>query len=226
MLTVNQVGSDTMQRVITDSRNDVMGKDDFLKLLVTQLNYQDPLDPMDNQEFSAQLAQFSALEQLHNVNANLENGLKTDASLERILDRVLSASFIGREIKAYGTQITLTSGRSDAIEFDLTDRAAHVVIDIGDASGNAVATLELGDRRSGHHEFSWDGKDHFGNIVPDGIYTYTVRAVDVEGSQVPVASYITGEVQGVSYQKEGQAVLIIEGRKVPLDQVLEVRKVD
>ena len=104
----------------------ILGKDDFLNLLVTQLQHQDPLNPADSTEFTAQLAQFSSLEQLNNINDNLENMEQFQASVTNSQ----AVSYIGREITARGNSVQLESGQPAECQFELEADAALAVISI------------------------------------------------------------------------------------------------
>jgi flagellar basal-body rod modification protein FlgD len=159
-----------------------MGKEDFLKLLVAQLAHQDPLAPMENTEFVAQLAQFSSLEQLMGVNSNL--GLLQVAQTAMTNSQV--AGLIGREIEARGDTLNHTSG-PEAINFDLSSSAKEVTVKVRDAKGNLIRTIDAGSRIGGVNSVTWDGKDSMGNTMPAGTYSVEVTAKrQPRGGVVPV----------------------------------------
>jgi flagellar basal-body rod modification protein FlgD len=197
-----------------------MGKEDFLKLLVAQLANQDPLSPMENTEFVAQLAQFSNLEQLMGVNTNLE--LLQVAQTAMTNSQV--ASLIGREIEARGDTLNHTSG-SEAINFDLSTSAKEVTVKILDAKGNLIRTIDVGSRTGGVNSATWDGKDSMGNTMPSGTYSVEVTAKDASGNPVGVSSRFKGTVTGISF-KNGIPQLEVGGTIVQVGDVLAVRQIE
>ena len=158
----------------------ILGKDDFLTLLVTQLQHQDPLNPQDSTEFTAQLAQFSSLEQLGNVNDNLEY-LKLAMSSANNTEAV---SLIGKQIIAAGNSIQLDDGAGVACNFELAGDTSAVAVNIYDTNGNFIRAFEGGALNAGAHALEWDGKDSEGKSVPDGAYTFEVLAVDYNNQMV------------------------------------------
>jgi flagellar basal-body rod modification protein FlgD len=152
----------------------ILGKDDFLTLLVAQLQHQDPLNPQDSTEFTAQLAQFSSLEQLGNVNDNLEY-LKLATAAANNTEAV---SLIGKQIIAAGNAIQREDGAAVACNFELAAEASAVAVNIYDPNGNFIRTFEGGALSAGAQALEWDGKDSQGHSVPDGVYSFEVLAVD------------------------------------------------
>lgn len=200
----------------TPSSN-VMGKDDFLQLLVTQLQHQDPLNPMQSNEFTTQLAQFSSLEQLYTVNDNLAV-LK---SAQAAANNAQAVSMIGKSIRAMGDGFHLTQGTPVDLRFSLHDHAAESVINIFDAQGNFIRTLSGGALSSGEQRVSWDGKDAAGNSAAGGHYRFEVVAADEKGNLVGATRYITGVVSRVAYIN-GAASLIVDGLNVPMNTVVSI----
>ena len=212
---LDQVGSRAAQT--SGSQQSVMGKEDFLQLLVTQLQNQDPLNPADSTEFTAQLATFSSLEQLQNINSTLAD---VSAS-QSVLTNSQAVDYIGKKIQALGDQVYLKDSQADPIEFDVGDNTAGVYVKIYNQYGEYVQDLELGPMTAGHHEVQWDGMDHNGQTAPDGSYRYEATAVDADGNTVAVTSFTTGTVSGV-YYKNGIAYLVTANQDVPLGSVVKV----
>jgi flagellar basal-body rod modification protein FlgD len=212
---LDQVGSRATQT--SASQQSVMGKEDFLQLLVTQLQNQDPLNPADSTEFTAQLATFSSLEQLQNINSTLAD---VSAS-QSVLTNSQAVDYIGKKIQGLGDQVYQKDGQADPIEFDVSDDAAGVYVKIYNQSGEYVQDLELGPMTAGHHEVQWDGLDHNGQTAPDGSYRYEATALDADGNTVSVTSFTTGTVSGV-YYKNGIAYLVTANQDVPLGSVVQV----
>lgn len=194
-----------------------MGKDDFLKLLVTQIKNQDPLNPMDNTAFTAQMAQFSSLEQLMNVNTNLNSLLTASNSATS----VQAMSLIGKEVTASGQNVEVKNGSASAVTFDLASNANSVSIQVEDSNGNVVRTINSGARNSGSQSITWDGKDDNGKTLSDGLYKYSVTAKDVNGADVNVTTYSKGVVDSVTFDG-GTAYLHIGDAKYMLSEVTAV----
>lgn len=194
-----------------------MGKDDFLTLLITQLQNQDPLNPADSTEYTAQLAQFSSLEQLSNVNANLEYMQLYQASI----NNAQAVSFIGKEIISLGNDIQVTDGQAETCRFELAGEASGVVVNIYDSAGNLVRAIEQGAMDGGRQSVTWDGTDQNGNTVPDGDYTFEVMAVDAADQKVEALTYSSGLVEGVTFI-EGRTYFLVGNQKVPISDIVEV----
>ena len=202
------------------SRAEKLGKQEFLKLLVAQLAHQNPLDPMDNTEFIAQLAQFSSLEQLMSVNRNI--GLLQLSQASMTNSQV--AGLIGREVEAKGATLTLGATGGAPLRFTLDGAAKTVTVRITDASGRLVRTLELGPRAAGLQHATWDGKDATGLRQPAGTYTIAITARDARGRAVRASTTVRGVVSGVRYER-GIPYLELRGMpgRVRVGDVVAVR---
>ena len=203
-----------------DNTSTILGKDDFLTLLITQLQNQDPLDPTDSVEYTAQLAQFSSLEQLSNVNQNLEYLQLYQASI----NNAQAVSFIGKEVTALGDRIQISEGSAEACEFNLAANASGVTINIYNEAGNLVKTIEAGSMDSGRQSIQWDGTDQNGNQMKDGDYTFEVMAVDADEQPVEAITYSTGIVSGVTFI-QGTTYFMVEDQRIPIADIVEVNEV-
>ncbi len=180
-----------------------LGKDDFLKLLVTQLEYQDPMDPVSNEEFIAQTAQFSALEQMQNLNATMTDLM----ALQRATGNAVLVGYIGKSVEVPGTSIELKGG-SAVLGVTLED-AAQVTLEIQDAEGQVIRILESGEILSPNdYRFVWDGRDEDGQSVPEGIYWFTPTSVAPDGSAVDVQPFVTGKVAAILYENNMPQLLV------------------
>ena len=197
---------------------DKLGRDQFLTLLVAQLQHQDPLNPLDGTDFSAQLAQFSSLEQLFGVNETLAD---IQASLSA-RESGNALDYIGKTAKAISDTIFVNDGKIESGSYSLKDRA-DVTISIYDEQGLEVRRLYPGRQDAGEHDLAWDGKDNAGEVVEDGTYAFAVEATDEQGSIVPHDAYVAGEVTGVTYQS-GIAYLMIGDKLVSPSNIIEVQK--
>ena len=193
-----------------------MGKDQFLQLLVTQLQNQDPTQPMQNTEFVAQLAQFSSLEQLQNVNTNLSTG----NLLNQSVNNSLSTSLIGKTIEATGDTITYAQGDQPKLSFNLS-ADANAKVEVVDSNGKTVATIKADGLKSGQNSVTWDGKTSDGTAAPAGTYTFKVTATDVNGNAVASSTLVQGKVTGVEFDN-GATYLLVGSQKYQLSDVTQI----
>jgi flagellar basal-body rod modification protein FlgD len=194
-----------------------LGKDDFLKLLLTQLQNQDPLQPVDNQAMIAQLAQFSSLEQMQGVADRLDTLLLAQTSA----NQMSTTSLVGREVTYRTDAVDWTPGSAPVgLQARLAANAGLTAV-IRDASGHAVRTLSLGAQEAGSVEISWDGKDDAGNPLPAGRYSVDLVAKDGAGNDVGAELRVHGRVRGVSFDG-GTPLLLIGGSQVKMSDVVEV----
>jgi flagellar basal-body rod modification protein FlgD len=184
-----------------------LGKDEFLKLFIAQIQYQDPLNPLDSAEFTAQLAQFSSVEQLYGMNSKLGNIEETMNNQSEQHDNL---GYIGKTVKADDNTMQVDDGAVQSGSYTL-DGSGYVTIDVYDSDGGIVRTFYKGSEDKGEHDVNWDGRDDAGAIAGDGSYTFEVTARDEDGFYVPSNTYISGEVTGITYQ-DGQAYLMIGDR--------------
>jgi flagellar basal-body rod modification protein FlgD len=204
----------------TESRSALM-KDDFLKLLVSQLKNQDPLNPADNQEFAAQLAQFSSLEQLMQMNQSLEKNLDSNSQIITYLHNSKATDFIGKEVRAVGDQVSLGESGDAVIRFSQEANSQDTMVNIYNESGAMVRSLDIGSRPAGGMNVTWDGKDSEDKRLSAGVYRFEVAAVDYEGNEVGTTGFMIGTVTGVRYQ-DNKASLLVGEEEVELENVIEV----
>jgi len=202
----------------TAASEDVLGKDDFLTLLVAQLQNQDPLNPMEGTEFTAQLAQFSSLEQLYNVNDNLG----TLGNNQLAMNNGQSVAMIGKTAWAYGNIVQKSDSAETPIHFGLGGDATETVVNIYDAQGNFIKTLSAGTLSAGDHAVSWDGTDESGSNVAAGYYQFEVLAADAEGTAVNTETFIVGVVSGVTFDDSGAAHLLVNDLSIPMSSIVHV----
>lgn len=191
-----------------------LGKDDFMKLMSAQLKHQDPISPMKNQEMAAQLAQFSALEQMMNVNQNLEKM----AAGQKPSEHMIAASLIGKRVTTDTQHISLEKDGQPEIPFDVPADAKQVSLAVVDAKGEVVRELELGEMKQGKQSVRWDGKNKSGMPQPKGEYTYKITGLDVEGKPMNFSGDSSGIVTGVSFEA-GKSMLHVDGKKIPIEKI-------
>ena len=192
-------------------------KEQFLTLLVAQLQHQDPLDPMKGTEFTAQLAQFTALEQLLNINKSLE----ALGSLESAFSQSQAINMIGKQVIAEGNTISIADGVSSDLIFDLENSADQTSIGIFNDKGELVNTTPTGALPVGRHTVPFNARDTQGNALPNGVYTFQVLATGTDGEDVTPVTFSSGIVSGVTI-KEGSTFVTIGPSEVKLSEVVEI----
>ncbi len=199
-------------------QKDLLDKDVFMEMLIVQLQNQDPLSPMENQEFTAQLASLTQVEQLRDANANLEALQLYQSSI----NNAQSVSLIGKSIKAAGDNITLVESGDAKLSFTLGGAASNVKVNIFDSEGNVVRTIEKENMDSGLNSIDWNGTDNNGNRLDIGDYTFTVSATDDQGASINAVTLIAGIVQGVRFDS-GVPMLNVDGTEVSIGDIYEVK---
>jgi flagellar basal-body rod modification protein FlgD len=192
--------------------------DNFLKLLTTQLQSQDPLSPLDATQFTQQLVQFTGVEQAIKTN----DVLGQLVALVRADQVARAADYLGAEIEAAGQTVRLDAGEPATVRYRLDQSAAAVAISIYDEAGRLVRT-QRGDAATGVHTVPWDGRDQTGAELPDGLYRVEVAATSAAGAPVPVSTTVAGVVDGVELQGE-RVMLSVAGVLLPLDAVTAIRR--
>ena len=190
--------------------------DNFLLLLTTQLQNQDPIEPLDTNQFTQQLVQFTGVEQAIATNSKLDQliGLQGGNQLTAALD------YIGKDVAVEGPGINLDVS-SATLTYGLAARAEQVSITIRDAGGQPIKVLAASGE-PGSHSVAWDGTDSNGNTVPDGLYDFTVTALDSRGDRMPFTQGTIGQVKGLEIV-EGEVILSIGALQVPLSRVTAVQ---
>lgn len=189
--------------------------DNFLTILTTQLQYQDPLSPMDTHEFTNQLVQFASVEQQIQSNSNLESLI----SLQQTNIMVGAVSYIGKDVEVSGQTTKLENGEAEFI-YTMPEGAEAAILAIFDQNGTQVL-FEQAETRAGRHIFSWDGRDSRDEALPDGPYTIQIVAADAEGNETIPDYAIRGTVKGVGVD-DGVATLDLDGLNIPLANVVRV----
>jgi flagellar basal-body rod modification protein FlgD len=195
-----------------------MGKDQFLKLLIAQLRYQDPMNPMQGDQMATQLAQFSSLEQLQQINANLTNQQTSSGTLLGAVQSTAAINTIGHTVVAIGNQMKGGPDAPATLEATLAGAAAKTTLHIYNASGNEVASASLGASKGGLQTFNL-GKLAEG--LEPGTYTYSVDALDDAGKKIDVQTYTTARVDGVSSGANG-LVLTSGGITIPYGSIVRI----
>lgn len=168
---------------------------DFLNLLITQMRFQNPLNPLDFHEMTSQLTQFGSLDALNRISKSFENLISYQASINSLQ----AANLIGKKVKSFGNSITVEEGKASEAFYQLS-KPGKVKVHIIDFHGNLVRVIEEGFKNASEHKLIWDGKDVNGSPVPDGVYLYRVSAIDESGNAIGVNSFQLNKITGVSFE--------------------------
>ncbi len=195
-----------------------MDKDAFLKLMLTQLKYQDPMNPMQSHEMAAQLAQFSSLEQLSNIDNSIQ-GLKKS---QDPMVNFQALNFIGKSISADTEKIVRAKGDTvHDMRFQLPQEAKEVILEIKDDSGAVVKTIKAQNLKKGENKITWNGTKEDGYPTYAGTYTFSVKGITNSGAQFTGRTSFGGVVTGLNYSPEGP-ILMIGDQKVRLSDVKKI----
>lgn len=216
---LNQTNNE-FNSALSKQKGSNMDKDSFMLLLVTQFKYQDPLNPMEDKEFIAQLAQFSSLEQLMNLNTSME-GL-TDATNNQQM--INATSYIGKNVSVSGNAIGKNTDEKtkevtiSKFRYAPNDNVvAGSQIIVRDADNNPVYVAELNENKAAGttYEFEWDGKRNDGSVAPDGVYTVSLALLNSNGESVLADQVVDARVTGV-VNNNGSVCLGLDGGQLIL----------
>lgn len=217
---------DPQRKAFRAPKND-MGKDAFMKLMLEQMKHQDPTSPLKSHEMAAQLAQFTSLEQLTNINQNLEQ-LKHN---QEPSNNFQALNFIGKKVSGDGSRIIRADGDGEhEIHFDLKGEVPKVNITISDSHGIEVRKFEVNGTKKGENEAIWDGTAENGQPLKAGEYRVKFDAVADSGKKIVVDTKFEGKVTGVNFTGEGP-VLLVGNKSVRMNEIkkiedLEIKKED
>jgi flagellar basal-body rod modification protein FlgD len=185
--------SGTASATVAKGSKDELGQSDFLNLMITQLANQDPTNPVQNEDFVAQMAQFSTLTGVQELNssfATLSQTLLQGQTLE-------AAALVGRDVLIASSTTELSEGQGASGAVDLTASATGVTVDIQDESGQLVRSLDLGAQSAGLIDFEWDGLLEDGSAAPSGTYSFSINAYR-DGETEALEPLLEGQVRSVS----------------------------
>jgi flagellar basal-body rod modification protein FlgD len=219
--TVTDTTSTSSSTASTSNSSTTVNKNDFLKLLIAQMKNQDPLNPMDGTQYVAELAQFSSLEELQNMNDNLTTNINANYTLTQSINNTLAANMIGKEVKVSASDVTYSDQTSTTLGYTLPSNAADVSLTISNSDGTVVRTMSNLSTSAGDHDISWDFKDNNGSTLPTGTYTYAISATNSSGTSLSTSLYKVGTVDAVNYSSSG-TTFSIDGTDYSLSDVLGI----
>ncbi|WP_349971838.1 flagellar hook assembly protein FlgD [Pseudomonas caspiana] len=200
----------------SSSKNDALGKDAFLQLLVTQMKNQNPLEPQDNGEFVAQLAQFSSLESMQNLTTTVDS----IAGLYQSSQALQASSLVGRSVivNAGSTSVDTTKGMTGSVV--VPSASSVTTVKIYDPQLNLVKTIDMGTQSAGNASFTWDGTNDAGEKVAAGNYSFVANG-SLEGKPTSLATYLPATVNSVTTGVNGAEMVLnlAGGQSIGLSQV-------
>lgn len=202
----------------------LLGKNEFLKLLTVQLSHQDPMDPMDGKQMAADLAQFSGLEQLLNINETLADQKGQYESLVMAMNNSMAMGTVGKNVLVDGDKVILAQDEQGVM-------TGKVVADIS-TSGNATLTLldqsgkEVGSRSLGYiavgAQREFDVGTAADGLTKDGVYTVRIDVADGSGKDVPQRTFTLGRIDGLTYGEDGAALLTMGPLTIAYNAIMKI----
>ena len=194
-------------------------QDMFVTLLLAQVKNQDPMKPMDNMEFTNQLATFNQLNEMQKVNTNLEkqNEFNTTMSQTSYLN------LLDKKVTALGSEVVVSNaGANQNLEFQLNGESSRTNMTFVDDRGMVRATLDIGQKGAGDNSYNWDGKDENGRALPAGNYSILLSGMSKGGDEVSGSLYATGVVSTVT-SLNGETVLKFNnGQSITTKDIIKV----
>ncbi len=182
-----------------------LDKDAFFKLMMAQLKNQDPTNPLQSHEMAAQLANFSSLEQMQNMNATLTDMKNAQKPQENY--QILN--LIGKAVAGDSSQVIRTKGdRDHDLRYDLPGEAAEVNVKVRNADGAIIRNYTMKNLKQGENQMTWNGQDDKGNIAPVGEYQFIIEAKNSNGTKMSAKTSFEGRITGVNYSNEGPLLLV------------------
>lgn len=198
--------------------NKDLGKDEFLKLLVAQLEHQDPTNPQENGEFIAQLAQFSQLQESQKMSSSLEDFSSSFQSTQHLQ----ATSLVGRPVHVESEESLLSEEGAISVVADMESSASNVTLNVYNEGGQKVDSYDLGQQPSGRNEFIWSGMDANDERFPPGMYRFEVNASQ-GGETTEVPTYLSANVNSVTIEPGGGMTLNLAGLgPMSMDDVVQI----
>jgi flagellar basal-body rod modification protein FlgD len=197
-----------------------LGKDSFLQLLVTQMQNQNPLDPQDNSEFVAQLAQFSSLETMQNLSTSVD----AIGGMYQSSQALQASSLVGRNVivDSGSTSVDTTKGMTGQVVLPSSSSTTTVKVYASDGK-TVVRTIDLGEQKAGNASFTWDGKDEEGNVLESGNYSF-VASGSLDGQSTTLTTYLPATVTSVTMGSAGTSMTLnlANGENIALSKVQQI----
>jgi flagellar basal-body rod modification protein FlgD len=196
------------------SKNPTLTEQDFLKLFTTQLQYQDPLNPMDTSQMLGQIAQLNTVQAMNDITQAMKN-MEATNSLQAV-------GLIGKKVETQGNSLSIDGqGNVSGGSYQLAN-AGHAYIQISAANGKVVRVINVGAKDTSKQTFTWDGKDQQGAALPAGNYTFGVLAMDANNQSIQVATSMIQTVTGISF-KNGVTYLNLGSNQITVNDIIAIQ---
>lgn len=218
--TLNELQNGT--KISSKEDKGAIGKDGFMRLLLAQLRNQDPQNPLQSHEFASQLAQFTAVEQLFNINAKLDRNLDLDIKLSQSIGNSLATTIVGKNLRAIGNQISLDKGSASKVYINLSKSVSKVIVSIYDSNDTLVRREELDKKTAGDFTYVWDGKNNDNVDMMDGIYTFSIDAAGNNGASIPISFFMGGHITGVKFNSDNATMFLVGALNINVSDVIMI----
>jgi len=212
----NSISGSVAAAATTGTRKTTLTQEDFLNLLVTQMRYQNPLEPMDNYQMASQVAQLSSVESLKNISQSIDLLATNQASANNFQ----ASGLIGKKVEYQGNTLTLNQGTASEAYYQLAS-PGKVLTQVYDSAGNLVWQSEAGSKDTTKQKFEWSGRNQNGTLLPDGSYSFQVVAVDGKGNSIQVTTGCAGTVSGISLEN-GTSSIQVGRNKISLSKITAI----
>ncbi len=210
---LNRMAGVTTEKNLWEEKKNEMGKDAFLKMFMEQLKYQDPMNPVKNEQFSQQMAMFGQLEQQMNTNKNLEKIISQQGNMQ-----IAALQLVGKEITADRAALYHEKNKFSGMSFKVPTDVSELKVEIIDPFGETVRAYNLGAQSQGDINWKWDGNKDNGQPAESGRYVYKLTGKDFDGKPININSKVDGKVTGVT-SAQGQVYLLVGDQKIGLSDV-------
>jgi len=195
-----------------------LSQDDFMSLFIKELQYQDPMEPMDTGQMAAQMTQFNQVDLMYKNNNMMQEMLS--AYQEQV--KINAVEYIGQSAMYQGNYAFVQDGEVKPFYIELMNNASSVKVSIFNENGTLVNQISDSSKLKGKNELSWDGLDQNGNQVPDGNYRVVVEATDEKGNAIEVKNWTTGIVNGVTYDNGNTKLILKNGTEIALEDIWKI----
>jgi flagellar basal-body rod modification protein FlgD len=212
---ISQVASQNTQANSTTKKT-TLTQQDFMNLFTKQLQYQDPLAPMDNYQMATQMAQFETVQAL----SDMTKSIQTLQAYQASASSLQTVGLIGKKVQSKGNSLSIDQGVVSEGSYQLT-KTGKVSIKIFDANGNMVRSIDDGVKNTSKQRVTWDGKNQQGAQLPAGNYTFNVSAIDEKNQQIQVTTSKVGTVTGISFEN-GTTYLNMGTDKITISDIIAI----
>jgi len=221
MISIESMNTGLNNVVGNEKKEDGLGKNDFLKMLIAQIQNQDPLEPMGAMEFTSQLTQFESLEQMFDI----KEGIEYLNLFQSSLINTQAINFIDKTIKATGNFIYLEDGAPQNINYILSGEAREVTVEIYDTSDRIIKLIHKNNQNSGEQTVEWDGTGQDGERVDDGKYYFKVSALDYDDDSLEVTPCIVGKVKSLLFN-DGISYFMVGEELYPIGDIIQIKGIE